>query len=186
MVDIKTECNGEDPTTMQGPCTTHSHLQDDLMASTTTLLIKEMVTAAHGHSPAQRSHQCFVELLSGISEEKGGESRKKSREDDLIMKTENEVDELMIKQELDIGPTVLQPQITPSPPLSDQALNADCCLVNISIKLPLGLGCSAKLSRSCAVNTRMGDRCDVELNIKSVAVHKLRFLCLEHGRLRGM
>ncbi|GBP88880.1 hypothetical protein EVAR_102893_1, partial [Eumeta japonica] len=34
-------------------------------------------------------------------------------EDDLIMKTENEVDELMIKQELDIGPTV-KPQITPA------------------------------------------------------------------------
>ncbi|GBP88894.1 hypothetical protein EVAR_102907_1 [Eumeta japonica] len=35
-------------------------------------------------------------------------------ENDFIMKTENEVDELMIKEELDIGPTVLPPQITPS------------------------------------------------------------------------
>ncbi|GBP88895.1 hypothetical protein EVAR_102908_1 [Eumeta japonica] len=43
-------------------------------------------------------------------------------EDDFIVKTENEVNELMIEQELDIGPTVLQPKITSSALLpSDQA-----------------------------------------------------------------
>ncbi|GBP77941.1 Zinc finger protein 513 [Eumeta japonica] len=81
-MDIKTESDDIEPATIPALDMPYWHLQNDSMAESTLSFKEEKIN--------------FVLLQEG----------------DIVMKTTDETNEMMIKQELDIGPTVLQTQIT--------------------------------------------------------------------------